>query len=534
MKQKLILYLSFISVLFLGIIFSGYGEGQNKVKSDTSIEDHVITFTAMINIQHQTIDGFGASDAWSILFVGKNWPLRKRERLADLLFSTDFSQSGNPKGIGLSIYRYNIGAGSMKAGTESGIPDPWRRTESFINKDGSYNWNKQEGHQWFMKAAKKRGVRTFIGFANSPPVMLTKNGKAYGEGDHDGNIPPENYDKFADYLVNIAKHYKKEGIPLDYISPINEPQVNWNKSKNQEGSSYQNDEMLKVVAALDRKIKVNGLDTKILIPEAAGIKYLYDDSSQAVGNQASYFFGVNSKAKKLSSVSNTITAHSYGTTWPVTKMIETRQKLWESIHSTDPTLKYWMTEYCLLENNKEVHLKEKDLEIDPALYLSRVMHYDLTVANASSWQWWVAVSPYNVKDGLIYIDKNKYDGEIYESKMLWAMGNYSRFIRPGAIRLTVKRSDRLTDFNAKDELLVSAFLERGNDRIVFVVINYGFGEREIRLNSEGANNSGFSKMIGYITSSKFDLSPQFNLKLGDKIDIPPRSIVTFIGNGGSK
>ncbi len=30
------------------------------------------------------------------------------------------------------------------------------------------------------------------------------------------------------------------------------------------------------------------------------------------------------------------------------------------------------------------------------------------------------------------MDKTKEDGEFYESKLLWALGNFSRFIRPGA------------------------------------------------------------------------------------------------------
>ena len=45
----------------------------------------------------QTIDGFGASDAWRCQFVGKNWPLEKRERIADLLFSRDTDGQGNAK-----------------------------------------------------------------------------------------------------------------------------------------------------------------------------------------------------------------------------------------------------------------------------------------------------------------------------------------------------------------------------------------------------------------------------------------------------
>ena len=30
-------------------------------------------------VRYQTMDGFGASDAWRAQFVGKNWPMDKRE-----------------------------------------------------------------------------------------------------------------------------------------------------------------------------------------------------------------------------------------------------------------------------------------------------------------------------------------------------------------------------------------------------------------------------------------------------------------------
>ena len=49
-------------------------------------------------VSYQTIDGFGASDAWRCQFVGKNWPLEKRQRIADLLFSQQMDADGNPKG----------------------------------------------------------------------------------------------------------------------------------------------------------------------------------------------------------------------------------------------------------------------------------------------------------------------------------------------------------------------------------------------------------------------------------------------------
>jgi hypothetical protein len=61
---------------------------------------------------HQTIHSFGASDSWSSKFVGNWTSLSKKNQIADYLFSMDLDSSGNPKGIGLSLWRFNIGAGS--------------------------------------------------------------------------------------------------------------------------------------------------------------------------------------------------------------------------------------------------------------------------------------------------------------------------------------------------------------------------------------------------------------------------------------
>ncbi len=65
-------------------------------------EDKTVKIALDPTIHYQTMDGFGASDAWRCQFVGENWPLEKRERIADLLFSQEADREGNPKGIGLS------------------------------------------------------------------------------------------------------------------------------------------------------------------------------------------------------------------------------------------------------------------------------------------------------------------------------------------------------------------------------------------------------------------------------------------------
>lgn len=83
------------------------------------------------NAPQQTIHSFGASDCWRTQYIGENWPEQKRNQIADLLFSSETDEWGNPKGIGLSLWRFNIGSGSHEAGEQGGVQSEWRRTECF-------------------------------------------------------------------------------------------------------------------------------------------------------------------------------------------------------------------------------------------------------------------------------------------------------------------------------------------------------------------------------------------------------------------
>ena len=61
----------------------------------------------------QTMEHFGASDAWSMHILGL-WAQEKQNQIADWLFSTENDANGKPKGIGLSLWRFNVGAGSTE------------------------------------------------------------------------------------------------------------------------------------------------------------------------------------------------------------------------------------------------------------------------------------------------------------------------------------------------------------------------------------------------------------------------------------
>ena len=224
--------------------------------------DAVVTVSG--DFRYQRIDNFGASDAWSIEPLGKHWTEENKNRLADLLFSRE-------KGIGLSAWRFNIGAGSTVTDQDR-IPDPWRRAEAFkMSADGEYDWSKQSGQQWFLQAARDRGVETFIAFVNSPPVWMTKNGHAQPDSEVGSTNLKQGYEgAFATFLLHILTHFKEIGLSFDYISPINEPTWDWNQAW-QEGNRYNNEDMRRVILELYRQLQLTHLGTRISAPDGVEI-----------------------------------------------------------------------------------------------------------------------------------------------------------------------------------------------------------------------------------------------------------------------
>jgi O-glycosyl hydrolase len=482
----------------------------------------------------QTIRGFGASDAWSTQFIGE-WPEEKRQAIADLLFQTGLDDRKNPRGIGLSAWRFNLGAGSTR---QKSFTDTWRRVDTFLNETFTgYDWTRCPGQRWFLQAARARGVENFIAFVNSPPINMTKNGLACcSSTSGTTNLRDDKITDFAIYLATILKHFRDvEGIDFEGISPFNEPNWDWNDATSQEGCRYSNSDIRKVVLALYQELQTQQLDTKIEVVESGDLSYLYDYPNNR-GDYIDAFFDRNSPYYVGDKVAPRISSHSYFTCWPDDgRLVAWRKKLRTKLDYY-PGLGYAMTEYCILiPNDSWVPARHRgygsgrNLGMDPALWIARVMHYDLTVAEASDWQWWLAVSPYDYKDGLVYVDQTVVGGRHFTSKMLWAMGNFSRFIRPGMTRVMVDRSDNATPESTVEDLMASAYWKPDEGTFVVVFVNRSYNNRPVKLDFQGA---GISSMIPYVTrgdsSSVDNLTAYKALGPGDTVDIPWRSVVTLV------
>ena len=288
-----------------------------------SKENTVVVFP---NEVHQTIHSFGASDCWRTQYIGKNWPLEKRNAIADYLFSSDFDDKGNPRGIGLTLWRFNIGSGSHEAGERGGVASEWRRTECFLDSLGNWDWSKQEGQRWFLQAARERKVPYTLGFSISAPVLMSKNGMARAsEPTPYANLRPDKYVDYAHFMAVVC-----EKLGLDYLSPINEPQWNWIHAR-QEGMQMTNEECCRLIRCLDKELKkING-NTRVVFGEAGCINYLYErvKDNPLRSNQIEEIFSTDGKysISGLQNVAPIVSGHSYWSTWSLDSLISWRKRL---------------------------------------------------------------------------------------------------------------------------------------------------------------------------------------------------------------
>ncbi len=475
-----------------------------------------VTFTIHLNDTVQTIRNIGASGCWYSEEIGKTWPLNKKKRLAELLFSREVDNTGQPKGIGLSAFRYNIGAGTAEQGDSSGINEPARRVECFLSPDGTYNWNKQEGYTWMLKQAKNYGVENLIAFVNSPPVQFTKDGLGYKlEKDYTTNLKEDKYTDYANFLAGVIKHFDSKNLHFDYISPVNEPQWDWSgvqgKAK-QEGSPWTNEEIYNTVNALGSSLHNQKLRTKILVTEAATLGHLYGESGKAA-RQADHFFNPQSTLY-IGGLSNTtpfVEGHGYFTEVGDAHMTDVRSRLKDTLKKYGRALEYWQSEYCMLGDGfKEGQAVQKRSAIDCALYLAKIIHTDLSAGNATAWHYWNAFEPGPADSNTLYylvaLNRNraKDTANMYSiTKNAWVLGHYSLFIRPGMQRVETSRNDGVGDVAAARNVMVSAFRDKAGKKLVVNLINYTTADKTTAFNLQGLSAGKSMKLVGrYITSAK--------------------------------
>ena len=146
----------YLQILGICTLFSVTACSSKLEIPEPPVYNKVRNISVDLNQEMQTIDGFGASDAWRCQMVGKYWPEEKRNQIADWLFSQEVDENGNQKASACPCGDFTLVREAQNKGLDSDIADEWRRSECFLSADGTYNWNKYEGQRWFFKSCSRQ------------------------------------------------------------------------------------------------------------------------------------------------------------------------------------------------------------------------------------------------------------------------------------------------------------------------------------------------------------------------------------------
>jgi O-glycosyl hydrolase len=121
-----------------------------------------------------------------------------------------------------------------------------------------------------------------------------------------------------------------------------------------------------------------------------------------------------------------------------------------------------------------------------------------------------------------------HSGYAVDSKQMWTMGNYSRFIRPGAKRVDVEVTDTagivIPDGDTQPYgVMLSAYINKDGKRVV-VALNYSERTHPLSLTIDGVESAW--RLYRTSDRSHENLSPVGTVQ--GKAILPPRSATTFV------
>lgn len=469
--------------------------------------------------EYQTVNGFGASAAWWAQTVPAG--SQSATDLATSLYSED--------GIGLSIYRYNIGGGSWdyNAYNDHGAGDfvvfpEYRNTRSaFIaeNYDESlsaeenfadaanYDFSRDENALEFMRlCATQEGstVERIILFANSPHYLLTVSGKTNGDYAYQSNLPAENYKAYCEYLIAYLDYVVNDmGLNVEAVSAINEPQHSWGgENSPQEGCHYEPEELAAFYDLfydyLGEFNEKNGTSVKMDVFESGNY-----DVYKSKGRVMEYIYAM-SKYDYFEEI-DTISVHSYGSPTSV-EARESFVYMLRNLYGDKISLE--MSEICDMTAGL-------DEGMDSALWLSEVMNKDFCNLNATAWSWWMATSCDDYNDGIVSWMWGTENGEVTPTKRYWVMGNYSRFVDRGDVRV-----EGYVD-KASDGVFATVF-KKADGSIVVVLSNTGDKSADVIIPSV------YTSLQAWETSADKDLEKVADGNCTGVYTAPAGSVTTLI------
>ena len=316
------------------------------------------------------------------------------------------------------------------------------------------------------------GVRVW-----STPWTMPREWKTNFDTNNGGSLDPAHYQNYATALANYVQEMTRQGVPLYALSIQNEP--NWTATY--ESARWTDAQFAAFLPYLGQTFAARGITTKIMLPEATG------------WNGGNFNLVATIMANPtLSQYVGILAAHNYGE----------NANSWGPVNNAGGR-PVWETEISTFAGGTEANR---------AVDVANDIHQALTDGNANAYHyWWLNAGG---DDGLM----NGWN----PSKRLWAMGQYSRFVRPGWVRIGH------TDDGGVD---ITTFKDPASGKFAIVVVNTSSVNSVTE--SFTINGATASTVTPYITSASDNLAAYAAVPLTNgssfSYTIGTQSIVTFVG-----
>jgi len=442
----------------------------------TSTTDVTVDFTQT----RQTMDGFGINITWGTALTDER---------AERLF--------NPEtGLGLTIVRIGMG-------------DNGDQLSSNIWGD--------------MRMAQEHGAEIFIGTLWSPPAHMKTN-NSVNDG---GHLRPEYYEEWANTIAAFpAKVKQNTGIDLYAMSPQNETDfascgMTEPCNGNYPTTLYTGAEYAAFVKIVGPKLRALNPPVKVISPEASEWLHVWSNESACCsepgGKPSSDPLDCGFPATNCSGFNGYDYGHALYAdpeAWAAFDILGTHQydtQVAEPWPDDVPDRKpVWQTEMSGVKWWPE---QGPSNTIENGVAVARWVHNALTVGDANAWLWWWEQAG-STNEGLIL------NGAV--TKRFWTFGNFTRFIRPGYVRVLV------TGEIPEDVLLVA--FEGPDDTVVVLAINEGTSAVELPITLAGGPTP--ASLTPWVTSATDNLAAKPAIPVSNGVftaSLPGTTVTTFVG-----